>query len=138
MNNKRAAVVGWLALACAASGQTGTLTGRVVNLAGDAVANAEVQATNAQTKAVYKATASSSGAYTLAVPAGTYQVSGGAPGYEADVRQGFAVAAAKPAELNLRLHDVQLNTLGDGREFFASLAASHPKSGGTHASVAGW
>src|SRR5579872_5818896 len=54
----------------------GTITGTILNLPGDAVANAPVQATNAATRAVYKATSSENGQYTLAqLPAGTYEVS---------------------------------------------------------------
>jgi hypothetical protein len=44
----------------------GTITGKVVDLSGDPVANAEIRATNAETKTVYKATTSAAGVYTLA------------------------------------------------------------------------
>src|SRR5271165_1111837 len=54
----------------------GTISGTVVDLSGDPVANAVLQATNSETKAVYTATTSAAGVYTLAqLPAGTYQLS---------------------------------------------------------------
>ncbi len=60
----------------------GTITGTAVDVAGDPVPNAEIQATNVGTKAVFKATTSSAGVYTLAeLPAGTYDLSNNSPGF---------------------------------------------------------
>jgi hypothetical protein len=109
----------------------GTITGKVVDLSGDPVANTEVQATNPETKAVYKATTSSVGLYTLAqLPAGTYQISNATPGFTAFVQRGVAVAAGQTLQLDLRLQDFNLNTLGDGRDIFYSRNTSHAAPAG--------
>src|ERR1700691_3611873 len=90
----------------------GTITGTVVNLSGDPVAKAVIQATNSETKAVYKATTSAAGGYTLAqLAAGTYQLASGTPFLEL-VEKNVKVTAAETLQLNLHLADVQLNTLG--------------------------
>jgi hypothetical protein len=122
------ALLCWFVFASAALAQsTGTITGTVVDLAGDPVAKAEIQAANATTKAVFKATTSAGGVYTFAqLPAGTYNLSSMVPGFIPFVRPGVAVAAAQTLQLNLRFEDFQLNTLGDGRAEFASFAIPHP------------
>src|ERR1700683_4830123 len=43
----------------------GTITGTVVDLGGDPVVNAAIQATNTETKAVYKQTTTAGGGYTV-------------------------------------------------------------------------
>jgi Carboxypeptidase regulatory-like domain len=70
-------------LAAAAFAQTtGTITGTVVDLAGDVVANAPIQATNTATKARYKTTSLEKGGYRIAqLPAGDYELSVAAPGF---------------------------------------------------------
>ena len=109
----------------------GTITGKVVDLSGDPVADAVVQATNAETKVVHKATASGAGVYTLApLPAGTYQLSNTMPGFMPFIQRDVAVTAGQTLQFNLHLVDFQLNTLGDGREFFASAEKPHPVPAG--------
>jgi hypothetical protein len=106
----------------------GSITGSVVDIAGEPVAKAAIQATNSETNAVYKATTSAQGAYTLTqLPAGTYRLSSAARGFVPFVQSGVAVPDGKAVALNLQFEDVQLNTLGDGREFFASLSAGRHK-----------
>jgi hypothetical protein len=105
----------------------GTITGTVVDLGGDPVAKAEIQATNSETKAVYKATTAAAGVYTFAeLPAGTYELTGAAPQFSRFVQRGVRVTAGGTLQLNLRLQDFQLNTLGDGRDFFAFRDTPHP------------
>jgi hypothetical protein len=119
----------WIALlcstwACAQSG--GTITGTVVDSDGEAVANAQVQATHRSTKTVYKAAGSEKGHYTLApLPPGTYDVSIIAPGFNAYNRQNVSVGTTEPLRLDVRLLEYQLGTLGDGREFRAQLITPH-------------
>src|ERR1700694_4849254 len=83
-------------LAAAAFAQatgTGTIPGTVVDLAGDVVANAPIQATNMATKTLYKAASSEKGGYTIAqLPAGAYELSVAAPGFHPYSRQNVAVA----------------------------------------------
>ena len=106
----------------------GSITGSVVDLAGDPVAKAAIQATNSGTNAVYKATTSTQGVYALTqLPAGTYRLSGTARGFVPFVQPGVAVPDGKAVALNLRFEDVQLNTLGEGREFLAAVSARRHK-----------
>src|SRR5437773_10619183 len=106
-------------LAAAAFAQTtGTITGTVVDLAGDVVANAPIQVTNMATKTRYTATSSEKGGYTIAqLPAGDYELSVAAPGFNAYSRQNVAVAAGETLRFDIHLVEFQVNSLGDGKEF---------------------
>jgi hypothetical protein len=74
----------------------GAITGTAVDVAGDPVPNAEIQATNAATKAVFKATTSSAGVYTFAeLPAGTYDLTNSSPGFTPFVQHGVVVSAGQ-------------------------------------------
>jgi Carboxypeptidase regulatory-like domain len=109
----------------------GTITGTVVDLGGDPVKKAEIQATNQESKAVFKATTSAAGVYMLVqLPAGTYELASATPGFSRFVRKDVRVTAAQTLQLNLRMVDFQLNTLGDGRDSFAIDAAPHPTPAG--------
>ena len=104
----------------------GAITGTVVDLSGDPVAKAEIQATNAETKTVYNATTSPTGVYTFAqLPAGTYQLSSSMSGFMPFIQRNVSVTAAETLQLNLHFQDIQLNTLGDGREFYTFADTPH-------------
>ena len=119
-------------VAAAAFAQTtATITGTVVDLAGDVVANAPIQATDIATKTLYKATSSEKGAYTIAqLPAGAYELSVAAPGFNPYSRPNLGVAAGQTLRFDIRLVDYQLGTLGDGREFRISLITPHATPSG--------
>jgi hypothetical protein len=103
----------------------GAITGTVVNLSGDPVAKAVIQATNAETKAVYKATTSAMGVYTLAqLPAGNYELASTMLGFEL-IEKNVKVTAAETLQLKLHLADVQLNTLGDNLALIISWLSPH-------------
>jgi hypothetical protein len=103
----------------------GTITGTVLDLPGEPVANAPIQVTNAATKAVFKATSSDKGVYTLSqLPAGTYELSVAAAGFN-PYTQNITVAAGQTQHLDLHLFDFQLDTLGDGREFRVDQITAH-------------
>ena len=123
-----ACIFGFALGALAQSG--GTITGTVLDLAGEAVAAAPIQATNTATKAVYKAASSDKGSYTLAqLPAGAYDLSVAAPGFNPFV-QSVAVSAAQTLRFDIHLFDFQLDTLGDGREFRVSQLTPHATPSG--------
>ncbi len=109
----------------------GTITGKVVNLAGDPVAHAEIRATNAETKAVYKATTSTAGVYTLAqLPPGIYELASTAFGFEPFAQKDVGVTAAETLQLNLHFRDLQLNTLGDNLDLFIAWFSPHKTPAG--------
>jgi Carboxypeptidase regulatory-like domain len=109
----------------------GTITGTVVDSDGEAVANAQVQATNRSTKTVYKIAGSAQGHYTLGtLPEGAYDLSITAPGFNVYNRQNASVGATEPLRLDVHLLEYQLGTLGDGREFRVQLTSPHPAPAG--------
>lgn len=132
----------WIALLCVqgllcAQG-SGTIAGTVIDSDGQAVGNAQVQATNRSTKAVYRTAASGEGRYTLAMlPPGTYDVSVVAPGFYPHNRQDVSIGAEAPVRLDVRLLEYQLGTLGDGREFRVQLTSPHPAPSGPTPRTAG-
>jgi hypothetical protein len=119
------------AAAFAQSGNSGTITGIVVDIAGDVVANAPIQVTNTATNTMYKAASSEKGNYTIAqLPAGTYDLSVAAPGFNLYTQQKMIVAAGQTLRFDIHLFDFQLNTLGDGRDFRISQITPHPTPSG--------
>jgi Carboxypeptidase regulatory-like domain len=96
----------------------GSIAGTVLDLSGNGVAKAPIQATNAATKAVYKAASSDKGSYRLeSLPAGVYEIAVAAPGYSPYAEQNLMVQAGQTLNLSIHLLDFQLGTLGDGVEF---------------------
>src|SRR5215467_13826918 len=108
----------------------GSISGRIVSAAGAgaAVPNAPVEAKNLDTKAAYKVSSSSDGSYELSgLPAGMYEISienmfPFVPFHQGSVQ----VEAGRTTRLDIRLNDVNLNTLGDGGEQFAQALADKP------------
>jgi hypothetical protein len=120
-----------LAAAAFAQNSGGTLTGTVVDIAGDTVANATIQAANTATHAVYTVASSEKGAYVIPqLPAGVYDLSVAAPGFNPYTQQNVAVAAGQTVRFDIHLFDFQLNTLGDGREFQVSRITPHATPSG--------
>lgn len=125
-----------LALAAPLSAQqvaTGSIEGTVVDPDGR-VARVQVRAVNVATNVAYNAAASATGQYSLSqLPPGTYQVT--IPltlGFKSFVRDGLLVAPGQTLRLDIHLEEgVTLNTLGDGRDFFAAraTAAKPPPTG---------
>jgi hypothetical protein len=127
--------MGFIALllcATAALAQSGgTITGTVLDLSGDAVTKAPIQATNLSTKAVFKTASSEAGRYTLVqLPPGAYELSASAPGYNAFVEKNVMVAAGQTLSFDIHLVDFQLGTLGDGVEFRIDLTSPHATPAG--------
>ena len=110
----------------------GTLQGTVSDPVGVALANAPVQAKNAGTGMIYKATSAATGRYSLAdLPAGQYEVSVTIPGLKPFSRGNVAVLAAKTQPLDIRLEETtQLSTLGEDTLAIQADAKKHaPPSG---------
>jgi len=121
-------------LATAATAPTGSISGTLYDSIGDPIENNTVQAKNADSGAVFKATTTAAGKYTLAgLPPGAYDVTAAVPGLRAFEKKGVAVQASQAASLDIRLGDTtQLNTLGEDRFRIAADAKRHaPPSGPT-------
>jgi hypothetical protein len=122
--------------AAAAFGQSdrGTISGIVSNPVGVLLPEAPVQARNADTGVIAKATSSHTGAYSLLdLPAGKYDVSVTIGGLKPFERKNIAVAAAKTLKLDIRLEETtQLSTLGEDLLAIAADTRKHaPPSGPT-------
>ncbi|PWT98926.1 MAG: hypothetical protein C5B51_28390 [Terriglobia bacterium] len=82
----------------------GTITGTISDPAGAVVANAVVEAKNAETGAAYQAGSSNTGNYTLAqLPAGTYELNVSVPGFKKYVRPGIIVNVAAAVRVDATL-----------------------------------
>jgi len=78
------------------SSGSGSISGTLFDSIGDPVDNNTVQAKNAHSGAVFKATTSSAGKYTLAdLPPGTYDITASVPGLRAFEQRGVAVQASQ-------------------------------------------
>src|SRR5581483_4948852 len=121
-----------LFVAAAAFAQAaGTIGGTVVDLVGDAVANAPIHATNVATRTLYTAASSDKGAYSLGpLPPGDYDITVDLLGFNAYAQKNVNVAPGQTLRFDIRLIDYQLNTLGDGREFRVALLSPHPTPSG--------
>jgi hypothetical protein len=131
----------WLGLLCcvaAALAQSGrgTIGGRVLDK-DQAVAGAPIEAKNTQTGAIYKATSSANGSYSVPIPAGKYEVTVGVPGFD---KKNATVQSAQTSTLDFQFQpDFQLGTLGDGDVYsrIARLPKHAPPVGPTPRSAGG-
>src|SRR5690242_21235234 len=100
-------LIAWLfVFSHAASAQTdrGTITGTVSDATGAVIPGATIEAKNVATGAVYQAGSSETGNYTLAqLPAGTYELSAGLPGFKKFVRSGVIVSVATVLRIDITL-----------------------------------
>ena len=134
MTIRKSACLFLLSAAAAICADTGSISGKVRTAAGNGapIPTAPVQARNLDTKEIYKATATSDGSYSLSrLPEGNYEVSienmfPFLPFHQAGVR----VAGGQTARLDIRLDDINLNTLGDGGEQFVQILADKPAPSG--------
>jgi hypothetical protein len=128
--SKTALFVAACALIAASDGigqTTGSIHGKIVDIAGDPVAGAKIQARPPGDAEPFSATSSSDGTYVLSgLSGGSYRLTSTTPGFTVFSRDGVRLTGGD-LTVNIRLQDIQLNTLGDGREFFAARAASHHK-----------
>lgn len=112
----------------------GSITGTLFDSIGDPVDNNAVQAKDAASGAVFKATTSAKGKYTFSdLPPGVYDVTVSAPGLRPFEQKGVNVHASETVALDIRLGDTtQLNTLGEDRNRIIADQKRHvPPSGAT-------
>ncbi|HJT88948.1 MAG TPA: carboxypeptidase-like regulatory domain-containing protein [Bryobacteraceae bacterium] len=109
----------------------GTISGSVFDVSGEKVADVQIRAANRATGAVYHAASSPQGTYRLEpLPAGRYDLSVEAPGFNPYARKNIVVRAGQTLPLDIHLLDYQLNTLGDGREFRIDQVTPHATPSG--------
>ena len=112
-------LVSFTAIATTAFGQgdKGAISGVVSDPLGAMFNGAPVQAKNAGTGAVQRATSAKDGRYTIPdLPAGAYEISVSVPGLRGFTQAGVRVQAAKTTALDIRLQETtQLSTLGEDR-----------------------
>lgn len=121
-----------LCLMGAAAAQA-TISGTVTDPLGASVDGAAVQAKDAQAPGMFRATTDKNGKYTLAVPAGSYDVQVTALAMQTFEQKSVSVKAGQKVTLNAPLlYNTQLGTLGEDRlTQEADLKRHHPPSGPT-------
>jgi hypothetical protein len=133
MRLQRSAVF-FVLFAATAFGQSdkGAIQGTVSDPVGAAQANAPVQAKNAESGKIYKATSTATGSYSLTdLPAGKYDVTVAIGGLKGFARNGVGVEAAKMQKLDIRLEEgTQLSTLGEDALGIAADAKKHAPPAG--------
>jgi hypothetical protein len=119
-----------LLLVCIASGafaqSAGIITGTVWDRSSAPIGNVELEAKNSATGATRSVRSDSNGKYALAdLPAGVYQLTAAAPGLAPFLQPNLHVDSAQTLHVDVHLDDLQLNTLGEDRAFFAQLTGPH-------------
>jgi hypothetical protein len=111
---------------------TGSIAGTLFDSIGDPIDHNEVRAENADSHAVFKATTSAKGKFTLeGLPPGKYYVMASAPGLQSFGMKGVPVKASLTLKFDIHLADTtQLNTLGEDRLRITADSKRHaPPSG---------
>ena len=87
-----------------AQGVSGTILGTITDQQGAAIGKAEISARSVDTGVTRKGNSADNGDYRItAVPAGTYEVSIGAPGFKTEVRSGIIVTVGADSAANFQL-----------------------------------
>jgi hypothetical protein len=109
-----------------AQGDLGSISGMISDSDHAIVPGAPIQVKSVQTGATYTATSSSTGNYTLAqLPAGTYDLFIVMPGFVTYRKPGVVIQTGQKFRVDIQLAEQQLNTLGDGREFYKDIRGVH-------------
>lgn len=121
-----------LSIAVAAFGQdTGTIAGTVLDRTHAGIASVALEAKNTATGETRSARSDASGKYTLSgLAAGKYQITAFAPGLAPFVRPEVDVRAGQTMRVDIRLDDLQLNTLGEDRAYYTGLMSAHAAPAG--------
>ncbi len=122
----------WIAAFAQNTAPAGAISGTLFDSIGDPIDHNEVQAENADTHAVFKATTSAAGKYILSgLPPGKYFVVVSAPGLKTFAMKGVVVKASLTLRFDIHLADTtQLNTLGEDRlRITEDNKRDHPPSG---------
>jgi hypothetical protein len=122
----RALLLICLSSAALAQSVGGSITGTISDHGGAPISNVGLQVKNTATGATRSVQSDSKGNYALTdLPVGAYQLMAAAPGLAPFVQPKLDIEAGKSVRIDIRLDDIQLNTLGEDREFYTKLAGPH-------------
>jgi Carboxypeptidase regulatory-like domain len=114
-----------LLLVCIASTAFAQVSGTVLDRSGAPIAGVVVQAKNAAGQ-TYSARSDVSGEYSLSgLSAGKYQITASSPGLAPFIKPDVGVKAGQTMHVDIRLNDLQLNTLGEDRAYYTGLMTAH-------------
>lgn len=114
-----------LLLVCIASEALAQVSGTVIDRSGAPIAKVEVQAKSAAGQ-TYSARSDASGKYELSgLPAGRYELTAFSPGLAPYLKPDFKLQSGQPLRIDIRLDDLQLNTLGEDRKYYTGLMTVH-------------
>jgi hypothetical protein len=117
-----------LGAAVLAQGPTGTIRATVTDLPGAIVPGASVQAKREPSGPVITGQGGAGGTFTIAVPAGTYELSVNGPGMKPFRRGGLIVSAGQTLRLDVQLEEtVSLRTLGEDPTAIAATYFNRPE-----------
>ena len=125
--------LGCLLTSAAFAQDSGSITGKILDTFGEPVSGASIQAKDAATGALYKATSKSTGEYTVdGLRQGAYDLSARTNTMKPYVRPDIAVRAGQTLRVDITLQDdVRLGTLGDGSRFGQRRRTVPPPAGPT-------
>lgn len=102
-----------------------TIAGTVLDRSAAPIAGVVVQAKSA-TGQTYSARSDASGKYELnGLPAGRYQLTAISPGLAPYLKPDFKLGTGQTMRVDIRLNDLQLNTLGEDRAYYTGLMTAH-------------
>jgi len=108
-------VLGCLLTSAALAQESGSITGKILDTIGKPVSGASIQAKNAASGVLYKATSRATGEYTVeGLPGGAYELSVRAARMKPYVRPDVAARTGQPIRVDITLqYDASLGTLGN-------------------------
>src|SRR5262245_45903207 len=110
---------------------TGTLAGRIVTSSGNTpIPDVAIHLKNTANGSTLSTTTADDGRDTITLPSGAYEIVAELTRFVTFRQDAVRIDAGQRRQLDIRLEDVQLGTLGDNGEFFVGLLAAKPAATG--------
>jgi len=110
---------------------TGTLAGRIVTSSGNTpIPEVAIHLKNIANGAAFSTTTADDGRYAVTLPSGAYEIVAELPRFVTFRQDAVRIDSGQRKQLDIRMDDVQLGTLGDNGEFFVGLIAAKPAATG--------